>query len=444
MQCSVDIERNPQIMLRHRNTLKSYSSTTQTETSLQDAFSQTLSEINEKVLMLDVAVQTLESHLEPDSVPPQRLKEECGPPESVKMKAESESESTKNIQELLEAAMISRVDTEYPCNICQKQFSSLYQVKLHLIESHDEKKHNSNTQPSINNNNNNLTRKKKIKKMKKKFTAKKKPWCNYCWLKFKDIKQYQLHRKTLHPNLSTQPGPVTTATTTEPDSQPREGEPKTVSLHDKGEEGEEIVDRPVVLNVESSSSKVPLIKYERGDSTGRNQKRRLISLSSQEDQEANSPIKSIKLIKNKDSEGYTTISSPSAHSSAGLSPTAPSSQEHLSEKDPEVHYKLKSNPQVDQLTISRNRPIRQRNDSKKVELASDCPLPLKDLRVILTERVEQVKHIDPSGVYICTELDKLGLSMEDFHQEMDQVFPRQVEETKVEEHDDDERLDLSL
>ena len=126
-------------MLRHRNTLKSYASTTQTETSLQDAFSQTLSEINEKVLMLDVAVQTVETHLEPVSVPHQRLKEEDGPPESVKM--EAESESTKNIQELLEAAMMSRVDTEYPCNICQKQFSSLYDVKLHLIESHDEKKY---------------------------------------------------------------------------------------------------------------------------------------------------------------------------------------------------------------------------------------------------------------------------------------------------------------
>ena len=428
-------------MLRHRNTLKSYASTTQTETSLQDAFSQTLSEINEKVLMLDVAVQTVETHLEPVSVPHQRLKEEDGPPESVKMEAESESDSTKNIQELLEAAMVSRVDTEYPCNICQKQFSSLYDVKLHLIESHDEKKHNSNN--SINNNNNSLTKKKKIKKMKKKFTSKKKPWCNYCWLKFKDIKQYQLHRKTLHPNLATQPGPVTT-TTTETDSQPSEGEAKTVNLHDKGDEGEEIVDRPVIINVESSCSKLPLIKYERGDSTDRHQKRRLISLSSQEEP-ANSPIKSIKLIKNKDSEGYTTMSSPSAHSPAAQSSTAPTnSQDHLSEKDPEVHYKLKANPRVDNLTITRNRPMRHGNDSKKVELASDCPLPLKDLKVILTERVEQVKHIDPTGVYICTELDKLGLTIENFHQEMDQVFPKQVEEAKVEEHDADERLDLRL
>ena len=51
-------------------------------------------------------------------------------------------------------------------------------------------------------------------KMKKKFTAKKKPWCNYCWLKFNDIKQYQLHRKTLHPNLATKPSIIVNPTTT--------------------------------------------------------------------------------------------------------------------------------------------------------------------------------------------------------------------------------------
>ena len=57
--------------------------------------------------------------------------------------------------------------------------------------------------------------------------------------------------------------------------------------------------------------------------------------------------------------------------------------------------------------------------------------------------VEKVKHIDTSGVYICTELDKLGVTIENFHKEMDEVFPKQ-EEAKVEEHDTQERLDLSL
>ena len=430
----MEIERSPKIMLRYRNTLKSYSSTTQTENSLQDAFSQTLSEIKEKVLTLDVAVQTLETHLEPDSVPPQRIKQEDGETESAKM--ETEPESSKNIQDLLEAAMMSRVDNEYPCNLCQKTFSSLYDVKLHLIESHEEKKHNSDTQSRIIKNNNFLIKKKKFKKMKKKFTAKKKPWCNYCWLKFKDIKQYRLHKKTLHPNLASQaPALVTTAPTTETDRQPSAGEPKTVNLHDKGDEGEEIVDRPI-LNIESSYSKSPMIKYERGDSSDRNRKRKLISLSSQEDSDNIVPIKTIKLIKNKNREGYTTIANQSVHSPS----TAPSSQDHLSEEDPEVHYNFKANPSVDNLTISRNKPVRHRNDedSKKAELVSACPLPMKELKVILTERVEQVKHIDPTGVYICTELDKLGVSVENFHKEMDQVFPKQ-EEATVEEHDAQER-----
>ena len=421
----MDIERNPNIMLRYRDTLKSYSSTTQTENCLQDAFSQTLSEVNEKVLMLDVAVQTLETHLEPDSLPPQKVKQEDGGPEQVKGEGEGEPELTQNIQELLEAAMMSRVDNEYPCNICQIQFSSLYDVKLHLIESHKEMKHDSDSRLF---NNNNLTKKKKFKKIKRrKLTAKKKPWCNYCWLKFKDFKQYQLHKKKFHPNLATKPALVTSTSTAETYSQPNEGEPKTVNFHDKGEEGEEIVDRPV-LNVESNYSKSPLIKYERVNSNDRNQKRKQISLPSKADMD-NIPIKSIKLVKNKNSEGYTTLSNPST---AG--------QDHLSEKDPEVHYNFKANPSVDNLTISRNRAIRHRNDwdSKKAELMSVCPQPIKDLKVILTERVEKVKHIDPSGVYICTELDKLGVTMESFHKEMDEVFPKQ-EEAKVEEHDAQER-----
>lgn len=374
--------------------------------------------------MLDVSVQTLETHLEPDSVlvTPPRIKKEDGNPESLK--PDGESESTKNIQD-----MLSRVDNEYSCNICQKQFSSLCDVKLHLIESHKEKKHHSETQPSIyNNNNNHLRKKKKIKKMKKKFTAKKKPWCNYCWLKFKDIKQYQLHRKTFHPNLATQ---ASTVPITETDSQSREGEQKehkTVSLLDKGEEGEEIVDKPV-LNVESNSSKLPLIRYERVDSSDRSLKRKLISLTSQDQENPdNIPIKSIKLVRNKNSEGYTTFSNPiNADSTVGQSS---SNQEDLCEKDPEVHYNFKANPSVDSLTISRNKPVRH---------VSASPLPLKDLKIILTERVEQVRHIDPSGVYICTELDKLGVTMENFHKEMDEVFPK-PEEARVEEHDAQERL----
>jgi hypothetical protein len=36
---------------------------------------------------------------------------------------------------------------------------------------------------------------------KNKFSSKKKPWCNYCWIKFKDMKAYQRHRQILHPKL---------------------------------------------------------------------------------------------------------------------------------------------------------------------------------------------------------------------------------------------------
>ena len=428
-------------MLQYRDTLKSYSSQTQTEIfQTVDAFTQTLNEMSKKAHMLDVAVQTLDTHFE-DTHPVTSL----GVTLEVQEEGEEESESSKNIQELLEAAMMSREDNEYPCKICQKKFSSLYDVKLHLIESHQE--HNPFVKhESLLPNNLRQTKKKKIKK-RSKFTSKKKPWCNYCWIKFKNTREYQLHKKALHTNLASRTPPIIVPTENDDASH----ESKTVNLHDKGEEGEEIVDRPM-RNVEATCSKSPIIRYQRVESSDRGLKRKRISISSQEwsspvKREAcdveERPMKSIKLIINKNSNGYSTTTDlhdkAVTEKSSKYVPSPADVLKQMNKEDPEVCYPFKANPSVDNLTISRNRPIRQRNDgdSKKKELLAQSPLPIKELRVILNERVEKEKHIDPSGVYICTELDKLGLSMEEFHEEMDKVVPSCQDEQVLENHSQD-------
>ena len=398
-------------MQRYRNTLESYSSQTQTENLQKDAFCQTLSEATEKALLLDVAVQTLESHLEQsEPFPPNEGRLE-------QVKREEESDSPKNIRELLEAAMMNRVDNEYPCNICQKKFSSLYDVKVHLI-AHDQNNDNFKKESNLPSTAN-IPKNRKSKKTKRtKLTSKKKPWCNYCWIKFKNMKQYTLHKKALHPNL-----PARNLIYDKNHVASTVSESKTVNLHDKDDEGDEIVDRPMNI-VEAAYTKSPLIKYQRVESNDKSRKRKMISLLSEADL-SHSPVKSIKLIKS--SEGYATISEHNKVNIEQLSKSTPSQglkrvPEQIN-KDPEVHFPFKANPSVDNLTISRNRAIRQRNgwDSKKKELLALSPLPIKDLRVILNERVEKEKHIDPTGVYICTELDKLGVTIEEFHDEMDKL-----------------------
>ena len=39
------------------------------------------------------------------------------------------------------------------------------------------------------------SKKKFIKRKYKKITHSKKPWCNYCWIKFKNVKEYREHRE---------------------------------------------------------------------------------------------------------------------------------------------------------------------------------------------------------------------------------------------------------
>merc|ERR1712183_337723 len=94
-----------------------------------------------------------------------------------------------------------------PCQLCEAKFSNLYGVKTHIVETHENFNEfnvslregsplSDSSMSSLN------PQTKKLKNIKKnKFSSKKKPWCNFCWIKFRDMKSYQRHRQTLHPTL---------------------------------------------------------------------------------------------------------------------------------------------------------------------------------------------------------------------------------------------------
>ena len=200
-------------MLEH----KTNSSSTQTKISTCDAMSQTISSVHGSMLMLDAAVQTICETEEFDAVP------------KVKIKLESEMENklssvenANKMRQLLEAAMQDRVGNEYPCQLCQAKFTNLYGVKTHILETHENfgvinaplressplsdssttETFKSQSDIKGSENRGSLFKLgKNLKKKKKKLSNKKKPWCNFCWIKFKDVKQYQRHRQILHPEL---------------------------------------------------------------------------------------------------------------------------------------------------------------------------------------------------------------------------------------------------
>ena len=407
--------------------------------------------------MLDAAIQTV-GDMEEDQVG-----EHPPPPPRVTIKLENvaaEDDSTAapqdSIQDLLEAAMSNMADNEYPCPLCGHKFPSLFNLRNHIIGTHQSSS-----------NNRNVGRKLKRRKVKKNLlTAKKKPWCNFCWIKFNDLKQYQLHKRTLHPNLSMK--------TFKEAQNSRKGKSvvkrklkqrialhsKKVSILDKDEEGEKIVDLDKI-NTQNIVRLSPLKYSQSIASTYKLEKRRSIqsqfqnhcspaeatediassiimgdtvSLTEKEespflisegskasDVDRNcEPIKAIKLFKNKYNDTYSTLADSeedienSKHKQDGR-------KRGDEVSDPEFQLPFKPNPSLDNLTISKNKPSRKREDwaMKRKEWIEASPLPIKELRVVLTERVDQVRYIDYTGVYHCTELDKLRISVADFHREMD-------------------------
>ena len=254
------------MMLRYKGESKerTYTVATQTVKSSKDVMCQTLSEIPDKMLMLDVAIQTVE-------------REELSSARKVKIKLEDSGhvEPDNNpltIQELLEAAMVNIVDNKYPCQVCDATFPSLFNVKTHILEEHFNKGEQvKKAKVPIKS-----AKRKCLRKIKKrKLTFQKKPWCNYCWIKFKNIKEYQLHRKACHPNL------ILKKKTSFPNESTVTGKSmkRTISVVYKDEEGDEILDVKRSKYEDCDDGKISPMKYNKSNSVlNKREKRKQIRL----------------------------------------------------------------------------------------------------------------------------------------------------------------------
>ena len=136
---------------------------------------------------------------------------------------------------------------EYPCRLCNEKCPNLYGVKLHILECHEDyvgeqevKTENQNVKHEL------KTKKKLFKRKFKRITHSKKPWCNYCWIKFKNVKEYREHRE-ICPNKPSLTNPLNQTATlksvrTNNEMESFSQNKSPIKIETKVDEGKEITD----------------------------------------------------------------------------------------------------------------------------------------------------------------------------------------------------------
>jgi len=201
------------------------SASSQTSSTMIDAMCQTVEAMKSSLLMLDASVQTISTVMEEDIEKKPNTEEEFNK-ETEKMsieeqhneKGEGESKAgERKIKRLLASASQGKVGDEYPCAVCKKMFSSLFNVKTHITVAHDQFLKQAKVHPALRPQTSSTgTCVKTIKKRKgfksktaylkqKKFTNRKqRPWCKYCWIRFPNRLKYEEHRKSVHSQATNQ------------------------------------------------------------------------------------------------------------------------------------------------------------------------------------------------------------------------------------------------
>lgn len=378
----------------------SQSTATQTDTELEA--------VAARVLTLDVAVQTIATEGEFDVKP------------RVKIKSERRGtvETARVLGELLEGAVQGRVGSQYPCPACSQTFNSLYAVKLHALESHQAGQAGLGAIAG-----GRLVTKRiplmKKKRKKKGLVSKKKPWCNYCWIKFKDQTSYQQHRRAVHPELvlaasakKVEPSKLDTSSSKSPavvaeemdieGGEMRNMEAKSGALAPSQPEldismiGEELKGSSDRQREEASEvAAVPAIEEsEVGgqlDTEHRMEEARLDLMSSEEEDEEE-PVEKKQKVDEVEDELFPFPSRPVPSSSPiRLTKAEPKPSETCPEGDDDGG------------------------------LVAACMLDGVGLRVKLGRRVDTRLQLDYEGRHLLSELEKLGCSVEQFQKEMGAV-----------------------
>ena len=288
--------------------------------------------------------------------------------------------------------------------LCNKKCPNLYGVKIHILECHEDfvgeqqdvKAENESVKQELP-----FKSKKKVFKRKfKRITHSKKPWCNYCWIKFKNVKEHREHRE-ICPN---KPSPNTSINQldTERDAMLiNETESAILSrckspikIETKVDEGKEITD---------------LHRGTVGPSANANSAPRMSKLNMSKARNENDWFEdsdTVERIHGEEEERMETL-----NGDGGLVDELMEEEDTSMEVDDEWWGEAP--------TARESSPAYSEEDwrERDEERRRNCPVPIRTVTVIMPDRAERVIDIDRDGTHTLSELELLGMTVEQFASE---------------------------
>ena len=226
-------------------------------------------------------------------------------------------------------------------------------------------------------------KKKFFKRKHKKITHSKKPWCNYCWIKFKNVKEHREHREICpnKPSLNSTLNQIVPENRTESALSSRCKSP--IKIETKVDEGKEITDlhrssieASAHANTVLQTSKLNMIKARNENDWLNDEEEQLQALHREEG-----------LV----DELMEENTSMEAH-------------EGWWGEDANVREQSPAYSEED---------WRERDEERR----RHCPVPIRSVTVIMPERAERVIDIDQHGTHTLSELELLGMTVEQFANE---------------------------
>ena len=300
--------------------------------------------------------------------------------------------------QLLQFAAQGMVGQEYPCKLCDQKFITLYGVKLHILETHEDFVGRQRKESK-----GSLSGKKKLgmkKRGHKKLTHTKKPWCNYCWIKFKDHKEHIEHRMVC-PNKPQALSPGEPLTSEKQEITLSKSPIKIETKVNEGNEITDLVDTPTTLPRPSKTTKLNMMKLK--------------TVSDDESEGRNSPTEVS--MDTEDSHFGALEDSIMKEESPDdqIRMRRPPDEENTVEAMECENEALDEKPSYTGPVVSLNsQPLDKNWRERDRQRILQCPVPIRPVSVIMPDRAERVLEINRHGTYQLTELDQLGMTISEF------------------------------
>ena len=273
---------------------------------------------------------------------------------------------------------------EYPCKLCSQKFSNLYGVKLHILECHEDFV----GQQVIKKERDLGVRRMKMKhKRQKKITHTKKPWCNYCWIKFKTQKEYKDHRMAC-PNRPSGDSQEAATLLNAPQTVENSACPKSPrgSLKIETKVDEEINVIKDIPAIDTNPVPIRPLKVSK-----------LNMVKSKTDQEASEELQEEAKCKD-------------------ATDVKPDMEEEDIKEASDNEMDVTQDLPEDDMDMTPEEPISPspnwRDEDR--ERVRRCPVPIGSVTIIMPERAERILELDSRGTYLLTELEQLGLTVDQF------------------------------